>query len=79
VTFPRENDVVATLELDVLPRLRADRRRRESTAYLESLIVLRAIRLAPELATCVEILIGCRPIPVSRLDTEWTRAYGLVE
>ena len=49
---------------------------RDTRARRESLHILRALRLAPDLATCEAILRGDR-VPRSRLDPEWARAYGM--
>jgi hypothetical protein len=69
--------LVAALEIDVLPRLRADRIRRESLEYRQSLELYRAVVCAPNLATCETILRRPESVPRSRLDSEWARAYGL--
>jgi hypothetical protein len=54
----------------VLAKFRDTRERRES------LVILRAVRLARDLETCEELLrSGCAP--KSRLDPEWVKAYGL--
>lgn len=50
---------------------------RDSRARRESLAILRAVRLAPDLETCEEILRSGR-VPKSRLDPEWAKAYGLL-
>ena len=49
---------------------------RDSRLRRESLAILRALRLAPSLEVCEAIMRGDR-VPLSRLDPEWARAYGL--
>jgi hypothetical protein len=49
---------------------------RDTRARRESLALLRAIRLAPDLETCEEILRTGR-VPRNRLDPDWARRYGL--
>lgn len=49
---------------------------RDTRARRESLGLLRAVRLAPDLETCEAIVRGER-VPRRRLDPHWTRAYGL--
>jgi hypothetical protein len=66
--IPDETDrLIAALDMD---RFRDSKERRESLA------LLRAVRLAPDLETCEMILAQGRA-PRSRLDPEWARAYGL--
>ena len=60
--------------LDALEPLLA--RYRDSRERRESLMVLRAVRLAPDLETCEELLRTGRA-PMSKLDPEWVKAYGL--
>jgi hypothetical protein len=48
----------------------------ESHERHESLVFLRALRLATDLETCEAILRG-ELVPASRIDPEWRRAYGL--
>lgn len=54
----------------VIGRFRNTRERRES------LMLLRAVRLASDLETCEEILRTGR-VPRSRLDAHWAQWYGL--
>lgn len=42
----------------------------------ESLLLLKAIRLSPTLDMCERILRG-EPVPKSKLDPEWAKAYGI--
>lgn len=49
---------------------------RASRARMESLALLRAVRLAPDLETCEELLRTGR-VARRRLDPEWVKAYGL--
>jgi hypothetical protein len=49
---------------------------RDSKARRESLALLKAVRLARDLATCEAILRGER-VPASCLHPEWRRAYGI--
>ena len=51
-------------------------RYRDSKERRESLALLRAVRLAPDLETCEEILRTGR-VPRRRLDPVWARRYGL--
>jgi len=60
--------------LEVLEPLLA--RYRDSAERRLSLALLRAVRLAPDLETCEEILRTGR-VPRRRLDPEWARWYGL--
>lgn len=53
-----------------LAKHRMTRRRRES------LMLLRAVRLAPDLETAEELL-RTGKAPKSRLDPEWSKAYGI--
>jgi hypothetical protein len=66
-------------ELDETDRLiealRPLSERRRSREYQESLVLLRAIRLALDLRTCEAILRG-EKVPLSRVDPEWAKAYG---
>lgn len=48
----------------------------DTVEWRRSLILMRAIRLAPTLEVCEALLRGERA-PISRLDPEWTRRYGL--
>jgi hypothetical protein len=66
---PETEQLLSALE-PVLAKFRDTRQRRES------FVLLRAVRLAPDLGTCEAILRGDR-VPRSRLDPEWARAYGL--
>lgn len=68
--------LLAALESQ-LEAARADRRRRDSLAYRQSLELLRAVRLAPSLEVCETILRNPRKVPISRLDPRWAKAYGL--
>ena len=65
-----ETDRLLAAMEPMLARYRDSRERRESLA------LLRAVRLAPTLETCEEILRTGR-VPRSRLDPEWARRYGL--
>lgn len=49
---------------------------RNTQARRESLMLLRAVRLARDLETCEELLRTGRA-PRSKLDPEWTKAYGV--
>jgi len=60
--------------LDALEPLLA--RYRDSRERRESLIVLRALRLAIDLETGEELLRTGRA-PLSKLDPVWVKAYGL--
>lgn len=46
-----------------------------SSAYDRELT--KAVRLAPSLEVCEALLLG-EQVPVSRLDREWAKAYGLL-
>lgn len=54
----------------VLAKYRDTRERRKAQ------VLIRAVRLAPDLETCEAILRGER-VPRSRLDPKWAKAYGL--
>jgi hypothetical protein len=54
----------------------AERARRESLEYRQSLEILRAIRLAPRIEIGEAILRGER-VPRSMLDPKWLEAYAL--
>jgi hypothetical protein len=43
----------------------------------QSLVLLRAVRLSPTLELCERYLRGER-LPISVLDQEWAKAYGLI-
>ena len=49
---------------------------RDTRERHEAQVLLRAVRLAPDLETCEAILRGARA-PRSRLDPKWAKAYGL--
>lgn len=49
---------------------------RMTTRRRESLMLLRAVRLAPDLETAEELL-RTGKAPKSRLDSEWAKAYGI--
>lgn len=49
---------------------------RDTRARRESLALIKAVRLAPDLETAEAILRGER-VPRSRLDPYWCKAYGL--
>lgn len=68
--------LVAALELEVLPRLRAENRRRQSPEYAENARIYRALMLAPTIEIGEAILRGER-VPLSRLNSDAARAYGL--
>ena len=51
--------------------------RLQSREHRDSLALLKAVRLSPSLDVCVALCHGER-VPVSRLDPEWARAYGLL-
>lgn len=53
-----------------------EERARNSAERKESLVILRALRLAPDLETCDELMRTGR-VPRRRLDPEWVKAYGL--
>jgi len=50
---------------------------RGSDARRRHLFDLKCVRLAPDLETCEALMRGER-VPVSRLDQEWAKAYGVV-
>lgn len=60
--------------LDALEPLLA--RFRDSRERRESLMLLRAVRLSPDLETCEEIMRTGR-VPKNRLDPYWAKRYGL--
>lgn len=49
---------------------------RDTKERRESLVLLKAMRLAPDLETCEELLRG-KIAPKSRIVPEWAKAYGL--
>jgi hypothetical protein len=51
--------------------------RRRSREYREGAALAKAVRLAPSLEVCGALLRGER-VPVSRLDPDWAKAYGLL-
>ena len=44
--------------------------------HAESLVLLKAVRLAPSIAVCEAILRG-EDVPKSQLDPYWAKAYGI--
>ena len=52
-----------------------EQRARDSVERLESLVVLKNVRLATKLETCEALLRG-EKVHRSRLDPEWVRRYG---
>lgn len=72
---PSEN---AELVIELEERARgAERERKRSAGYEQSLLVLKAVRLCPTVALCERYLRGER-IPVSMIDQDWARAYELI-
>jgi hypothetical protein len=67
--------LIAALE-PLAQEWRAEKGRRQSLEYRQSLELLRAIRLAPRLEICEAILRGER-VPRSMLASDWLEAYGL--
>lgn len=49
---------------------------RDTKERRESLALIKAVRLAPNLETC-EALCRGEAVPKSRLDPAWRKAYGL--
>ena len=49
---------------------------RDTRERRELLALLKAIRLAPTLEICEDLLRG-EHVPLSKLDPEWAKAYGL--
>lgn len=67
---PDETDRLLGVLEPVLGKYRDTRERRRAQ------VLIRAVRLAPDLETCEAILRGER-VPRSRLDPKWAKAYGL--
>jgi len=50
---------------------------RDSKDRRQCLEILRAIRLAPTLEVCEQILQNPASVPLSKLDPKWAKAYGI--
>ncbi len=73
-----ETDRLLAALAEPIERAREENRRRESLAYRQSLELMRALRLSPTLDVCEAILQNPSSVPVSRLDPDWRKAYGIV-
>ncbi len=73
-----ETDRLLAALAEPLERARSENRRRDSLAYRQSLELMRALRLATSLEVCEAILQNPSSVPISRLDPDWRKAYGIV-